>query len=50
MVPPNGVFARGFRVDMDELMILGDVGEAVDPRLIDQDPVGDADLAADAGS
>ena len=28
-------------------MILGDVGEGVDPRLIDQDPVGHPDLAPD---
>ena len=34
---------------MDELVILGDVGEGVDPRLIDQDPVGHADFAADPG-
>ena len=34
---------------MDELRILGDVGEGVDPGLVDQDPVGDSDLASDLG-
>ena len=38
-----------FRVDMDELPVLGHVGEGVDPRLVDGDPVGRADLGADAG-
>ena len=36
-------------VDMDELVIAGHVGERVDRLLVDQDPVGDADLGADAG-
>ena len=48
MVPPNGVFAARVGIDMDELVVVGDVGERVDPRLVDHDPVGDADLAADA--
>ena len=47
----DGAAERGLRrrrrVDMDELVILGHVGEGVDPRLVDQDPVRDADLAAD---
>ena len=46
-MPRNGVLAARLRVDMDELMILGDVGEGVDPRLIDQDPVGHPDLRPD---
>ena len=32
---------------MDELPVLGHVGEFVDPVLIDEDPVGDADLGPD---
>ena len=41
---------RGRRVDMDELAVLGRVGEGVDARLVDDDPVGHADFAADAGA
>ncbi|WP_244954844.1 hypothetical protein [Sphingomonas lutea] len=32
---------------MDELPVLGRVGERVDPRLVDRQPGGDADLLAD---
>ena len=38
---------RGLGVDMDELPILGGVGESVDPRLVDRQPAGNADLCAD---
>ena len=35
-------------IDMDELTVLGRVGEGVDPRLVDGQPGRDADLLADA--
>ncbi len=38
---------RRFRIDMDELMIAGDVREAVDRLLTDLDPRRDADFAAE---
>jgi hypothetical protein len=41
---------RRHRIDVDELRVLGDFGERVDPRLVDQDPVGDSDLFADSGA
>jgi len=44
----DGAAERGvggaIRIDVNELAILRDVGETVDPILIDKDPVGDADL------
>ena len=46
-VPPNGVFAAAsgsIWMNCGSSVI---VGEGVDPGLVDQDPVGDADLAAD---
>ncbi len=36
-------------IDMNELMILGHVGEGVDPRLINQEPARHARLGSDAG-
>ena len=39
----------GLGVDMDELMILGRVGERIDAVLADLDPRRDADFRADAG-
>ena len=34
-------FGRPLRIDVDELLVLGDLGEGVDPRLIDGEPMGD---------
>ena len=36
MVPPNGVCCGRGRIDVDELAVLGRVGERVDPRLVDR--------------
>ena len=48
-VPPNGVFAAASGSTWMNWGSSVDVGEGVDPRLVDQDPVGDADLGADLG-
>ena len=40
---------RAFRVDMDELMVVGGIGELVDHALRDLAPGRQADLLADAG-
>ena len=40
--------ARRLRVDVDELPVLGHLGEGVDARLIDEEPARDERLAADA--
>ncbi len=40
---------RGLAVDVDPLVIVGEVGEAVDHVLVDQAPVRHADLLTDAG-
>src|SRR6185369_4209582 len=45
---PGG--GRGLRVDMDELMVLGRVGEGVDARLVDRQPGRNSDLLADAAA
>src|SRR6202000_882039 len=37
------------RIDVDPLVVLGVVGEAVDPLLVDLEPVAGADLLADRG-
>ena len=43
-----GSQVRGrFRVDVDELAVLGDLGEGVDAGLVDLDPAADPDLLAD---
>ena len=47
MVPPNGVCAAALGIDMDELTVLGRVGELVDPLLVRPHPVGRADRLAD---
>ena len=47
MVVPNGPGRRAHRVDVDPLAVAGRLGEAVDARLVDRDPVADADLLAD---
>ena len=39
--------ARPLGVDMDELVVERDVGEGVDAALIDEEPVGNAELLAD---
>ena len=41
---------RGVRIDVDELPVLGRVGEGVDPLLVDRRASRDADLLADAGA
>ena len=50
----DGAAERGMRggggIGVDELAILGGVGEGIDARLVDEDPLGDADLGADAGA
>ncbi len=47
MVPPKPAAAAAVRIDVDELMVLGRVGEFADPVLADLDPVGNADRLAD---
>jgi hypothetical protein len=37
----------GGRIDMDELLILGRVGERLDAQLVDGDPFGGSDVGAD---
>ena len=37
MVPPNGVTLAAFGIDVDELVVLGGVGELVDAVLVDAD-------------
>ena len=50
MVPPNGVSrGRALGIDMDELVVVGGVGELVDHRLRDDAPGRHADLGADGG-
>ena len=49
MVPPNGPGRRALLVDVDPLVVVGGVGEQVDPVLVDLDPVGGAELLADGG-
>ena len=41
-------FRRGLAVDVNPLVIVGEVGEAVDHVLVDQAPVRHADLLTDA--
>ena len=45
--PEHGC-CRPLGIDVDELLVLGDLGEGVDPRLIDGEPVGDK-LMSDHG-
>ena len=45
----EGRLRRRLRVDVDELVVLCAVREGVDAVLVDQDPVGDADLLAGTG-
>jgi hypothetical protein len=42
----EGRLCRPFRVDMDELVIIGGVGECVDARLRNLDPLGDSKFRA----
>ena len=42
----GGLFRRD-RIDVDELAVLGDLGERVDAGLIDQYPFRQADLGSD---
>ena len=46
MVPPNGPSRRTLDVDVDPLVVVGRVGELVDPVLVDRQPLGGADLLA----
>ena len=39
---------RPLGINVDELLVLGDLGEGVDPRLIDSEPMGD-EIASDHG-
>ena len=48
--PAERSLRGGGGIDVDELMVLGRIGEGVDALLVDQDPVGQADLAADLGA
>ena len=50
IVPPNGVCAARVGIDVDELPVLGRLGEGVDPGLVDGDPVGDPNFLADASA
>ena len=45
--PAERRLRRGRRIDVNELPVLGRVGEGVDPGLVDNEPGGDADLVAD---
>ena len=47
MVPPKPAACRSLGIDMDELMIVGRIGEGADPVLADLDPVGRADGRTD---
>ena len=40
----KGAILGPFRIDMDPLEIAGALGEAVDPRLIDGQPIGNGDF------
>ena len=46
---PNGVSFGPLRVDVDELMVVGDVGELVDLVLGDLEPLAGALVVADVG-
>ena len=41
IVPAERGRGRPLGIDVDELLVLGDFGEGVDPRLIDGEPMGD---------
>ena len=46
MVPPKAPTCSPYRVDVDPLVVIGGVGEGVDPLLCDLHPVGHSDLLA----
>jgi hypothetical protein len=46
---PNGPRLRPLDVDVDPLVVVGGVGEELDPRLGDLDPVAVGDVLADQG-
>ena len=46
--PSEHGLGRALRIDVDELLVLSDLGEGVDPRLIDSEPTGD-EIASDHG-
>ncbi len=48
-VPPNRVVGRPLGVDVDELLVLGHLGEGVDARLVDDEPIGNESLARAPG-
>lgn len=45
--PAKGGICRAFRIGMNELPILGRVGEQINPRLIHGEPARQPDLLAD---
>ena len=47
MVAPNGPLLGALRVDVDPLVVAGGLGELIDPRLLDGQPVGGAEGAPD---
>ncbi len=49
MVVPNGPSFAAHRIDMDPLVVAGGIGEQVDARLVDGEPVGRAKVGAGHG-
>jgi hypothetical protein len=48
--PTEGRFAPGtFDIDVYPLLVAGNVGKAIDARLVDQHPVADANFLPDPG-
>ena len=47
MVVPNGPALARSAIDVDPLVVVGRVGEELDPLLGDLDPVADGDVLAD---
>ena len=47
-MPAERGLGRPLGIDVDELLVLGDLGEGVDARLIDGEPMGD-EIAPDHG-
>ena len=49
IVVPNGVAAAPLRIDVDELVVVGDIGELVDLVLGDLEPFAGALVVVDVG-
>jgi hypothetical protein len=47
--PAEGAVLCALRLDVDPLAVVGRVREGVDARLVDPDPVGDAEVGARRG-